>query len=99
MLSISQNSVERIRNDLFSKMQALPVRYFDRNSTGEVMSRFTTDIDNIDTMLNNSLVSLVSGAVTLIGTFVFMITTNIWLTLITVAFVPVFLFAGGGISG
>lgn len=88
MLSISQNSVERIRNDLFSKMQALPVRYFDRNSTGEVMSRYTNDIDNIDTMLNNSLVSLVSGAVTLIGTFVFMITTNIWLTLITVAFVP-----------
>ena len=50
-------------------------------------------------MLNNSLVSLVSGAVTLIGTFVFMITTNIWLTLITVAFVPVFLFAGGFIAG
>ena len=99
MLSISQNSVERIRNDLFSKMQALPVRYFDRNSTGEVMSRYTNDIDNIDTMLNNSLVSLVSGAVTLIGTFVFMITTNIWLTLITVAFVPVFLFAGGFIAG
>ena len=99
MLSISQNSVERIRNDLFSKMQALPVRYFDRNSTGEVMSRYTNDIDNIDTMLNNSLVSIVSGAVTLIGTFVFMITTNIWLTLITVAFVPVFLFAGGFIAG
>lgn len=98
MLSISQNSVERIRNDLFTKMQSLPVRYFDRNSTGEVMSRYTNDIDNIDTMLNNSLVSLVSGAVTLIGTFIFMITTNIWLTLITVAFVPVFLFAGGFIA-
>ena len=98
MLSISQNSVERIRNDLFTKMQSLPIRYFDRNSTGEVMSRYTNDIDNIDTMLNNSLVSLVSGAVTLIGTFIFMITTNIWLTLITVAFVPVFLFAGGFIA-
>ena len=98
MLSISQNSVERIRNDLFSKMQSLPVRYFDRNSTGEVMSRYTNDIDNIDTMLNNSLVSLVSGTVTLIGTFVFMITTNVWLTLITVAFVPVFLFSGGFIA-
>ena len=98
MLSISQNSVEKIRNDLFRRMQTLPVRYFDRNSTGEVMSRYTNDIDNIDTMLNNSLVSLVSGAVTLIGTFIFMITTNIWLTLITVAFVPVFIFAGGAIA-
>ena len=55
MLHISQNSVERIRKDLFDHMQTLPIRYFDRNSTGEVMSRYTNDVDNIDMMLNNSL--------------------------------------------
>ena len=98
MLSISQNSVERIRNELFAKMQTLPVRYYDRNSTGDLMSRYTNDIDNIDVMLNNSLVSLISGAVTLIGTFVFMVTTNIWLTFITLIFVPVFMFLGGFIA-
>ena len=98
MLSISQNSVERIRNELFTKMQTLPVRFYDRNSTGDLMSRYTNDIDNIDVMLNNSLVSLISGAVTLIGTFVFMVTTNIWLTLITLIFVPVFMFLGGFIA-
>ena len=90
MLTISQNSIEKIRNDLFVKLQKLPVRYFDTHPTGEVMSRFTNDVDNIDVMLNNSLTSIVSGVITLVGTLVFMITTNPWLTLITVVFVPLF---------
>ncbi|MBR2043732.1 MAG: ABC transporter ATP-binding protein [Clostridia bacterium] len=90
MLTVSQNSVEKIRTDLFKKMQALPVSYFDSHPTGEVMSRFTNDVDNIDVMLNNSLVSVFSGLITLIGTFTFMISTNWILTLITVAFVPIF---------
>ena len=55
MLTTSQGIIEKIRNDLFIKLQELPVRYFDSNPTGEVMSRFTNDIDNIDMMLNNSL--------------------------------------------
>ena len=98
MLSISQNSVEKIRNELFAKIQTLPVKFFDSHPTGEVMSRFTNDVDNIDVMLNNSLTSLVSGLITLIGTFAFMITTNIWLTLVTVAFIPLFIFGGGAIA-
>ena len=98
MLSVSQGSVQRIRNDLFEKLQKLPVRYFDSHPTGEIMSRFTNDVDNIDVMLNNSLTSIVSGAVSLIGTFLFMLTTNIWLTLITVLFVPLLVFAVGVIG-
>lgn len=98
MLSISQGAVEQIRTELFAKLQTLPVRYFDRNPTGEIMSRFTNDVDNIDTMLNNSLVQLFSGAITLIGTFLFMITTNGWLTLVTVVFVPLFAFGGSAIA-
>lgn len=98
MLSVSQNTVEKIRNDLFSKLQSLPVRFFDGNTTGEIMSRFTNDIDNIDLMLNNSMTSIVSGLITLIGTFVFMITTNWILTIITVVFIPVFLFGGAAIG-
>ncbi len=94
MLSVSQNSIQEIRNDLFSKMQKLPVRYYDSNPTGELMSRYTNDIDNIDTMLNNSLTSIISGIITLVGTFVFMILTNIWLTLITVLFIPIFIKGG-----
>lgn len=94
MLTVSQGTLERIRNDLFSKVQKLPVRFYDNNPTGEIMSRFTNDVDNIGTMLDNSLVSVISGAVTLIGTLFFMISTNLVLTLVTVVFVPIF--AKGG---
>lgn len=94
MMGVSQGIIERIRNDLFTKLQKLPVRYFDQNPTGEVMSRFTNDIDNIDVMLNNSLTSIISGTVTLLGTFVFMVTTSWILTLITIVFIPIF--AKGG---
>ncbi len=94
MLSVSQGMIERIRNDLFEKLQRLPVRYFDSHQTGEIMSRFTNDIDNIDVLFNNSLTSIVSGLVTLIGTFIFMISTSWILTLITVVFIPLFTFGG-----
>jgi len=98
MLSVSQNSIQKIRDDLFGKLQSLPVRYFDSHPTGEIMSRFTNDVDNIDVMLNNSLTSIVSGVISLIGTFVFMIATNGWLTLVTVAFIPLLVFAAGRIG-
>ena len=94
MLSISQGMIERIRNALFEKLQRLPVRYFDSHQTGEIMSRFTNDIDNIDVMINNSLTQLISGSITLVGTFIFMITTSWILTIITVVFIPLFLFGG-----
>ena len=99
MLTISQNAVEKIRNDLFIKLQRLPVRYFDTHPTGEIMSRFTNDVDNIDVMFNNSLTSIVSGVISLVGTFVFMVTTNIWLTIITVVFIPFFAIGGAKIAG
>ena len=98
MLSVSQGSVQRIRNDLFEKLQTLPVRYFDSHPTGEIMSRFTNDVDNIDVMLNNSLTSIVSGVISLTGTFLFMLTTNVWLTIVTVVFVPLLIFAVGVIG-
>lgn len=98
MLSVSQGATEAIRNDLYSKLLKLPVRYFDSTPTGETMSRFTNDVDNIDVMLNNSLTEVVSGSITLVGTFVFMITTNVWLTLITIVFIPIFARGGAAIA-
>ncbi len=98
MMAVSMGAVERIRNDLFEKMQTLPIRYFDARPTGEIMSRYTNDVDNIDVMLNNSLISVVSGIVTLVGTFIFMITTSWILTLVTVVFIPVFLMGGQAIA-
>ena len=98
MVSVSQNSIKAIRDDLFTKLQDLPVKYFDSHPTGEIMSRFTNDVDNIDVMLNNSLTSIVSGVVSLVGTFVFMVATNIWLTIITVVFIPVLVYAAAFIG-
>ena len=98
MLHISQGSIEHIRNDLFDKLQNLPVRYYDAHPTGEIMSRFTNDVDNIDMMLNHSLVSIVSGVISLVGTFFFMITTNWILTLITIVFIPIFAKLGAAIA-
>ena len=91
MVGVSRNAVQGIRRDLFKKLQKLPLRYFDSHSNGELMSRFTNDVDNIAMMLDHSVLSMISGVVTLIGTFVMMVITNIWLTLITVVFLPLFM--------
>ena len=87
-----------MRNDLFDKVQNLPVRVFDGDANGEIMSRFTNDVDNIDMMLNNTVVSLVSGAINIAGTVCMMLYTNVWLTLITACFVPIFIFGGAAIG-
>ncbi len=91
MIGVSQNAICQLRNDLFGKMQKLPVRYYDTNNHGDVMSRFTNDVDAVGEMLNNTVVQLISGTINIVGTFALMIYTNVWLTLITVAMVPVML--------
>ena len=98
MMTVSQNAVEKLRNDLFRRLQRLPVRYFDSHPTGELMSRFTNDVDAIDMMINSSATSLISGTISLVGTLALMVYTNWVLTLITLAFIPLYLF-GGGIIG
>ncbi len=98
MITVSQNAVEKIRNDLFKKLQKLPVRYFDAHPTGELMSRFTNDVDAIDMMINSTVTNLISGAISLVGTFIMMLYTSPILTLVTVAFVPLYLFGGGMIG-
>ncbi len=98
IIGVSQNAIEKIRNDLFDKLQTLPVRFYDTENNGEIMSRFTNDVDNIGMMLDNSFMSLISGSFTLVGTLVMMIYTNIWLTLLTVAFTPVFMKLGAFIG-
>lgn len=98
MLSVSMNAIENLRNDLFKKVQKLPIRAFDSDSNGSIMSSFTNDIDNIDMMLHNTIVNLISGSITLVGTLAMMIFTNIWLTLITIIFIPIFAFLAGEIA-
>lgn len=94
MLSVSQNALARIRKDLFDKLQKLPLRYYDTHSNGDIMSRFINDVDNIGVMLDNMILSLLSGVFTLIFTAVMMIKLNAWLSLVSFAFVPLFLKGG-----
>lgn len=61
MIGVSQRALIRIRKDLFDHLQDMPVRYFDTNATGDIMSRFTNDIDMIGELLNNTVIQLISG--------------------------------------
>jgi len=98
MLTVAQSALKKIRNDLFGKMQSLPVRFYDTNSNGDLMSRFTNDVDTIGMMLSNTLVQLFSGTLSIIGTLFLMLYTNIWLTIVTLVMIPVMMKAGGAVA-
>ena len=86
MVHVAQHTVAALRQDLFDRLQELPVSYYDRHQSGDLMSRFTNDIDTISEMLNSSFASIVSNVLTFVGTVVMMIVLNPWLTLITFLF-------------
>ena len=89
MLAVSQKSLRRMRNDLYRKIQTLPIKYFDTHRAGDIMSRFTNDVDTVGEMLNTTLIQIISGAITIVGTVVLMIYTNWILGLITLIMTPV----------
>lgn len=99
MISVSQGTLKRIREHLFRKVQKLPVRYFDTNPTGDIMSRFTNDVDIIGEMLNSTLVQIFSGTITLIGTLALMLYTNWVLAVVTVVVSPIIAKIGTAIAG
>jgi ATP-binding cassette subfamily B multidrug efflux pump len=92
MIIISQRTVNQLRNDLFKKLQSLPLNFFDTNSHGELMSRFTNDVDLISESLNNSLTQIFTSIITLTGTFLLMLYISPMLTLVTLVMVPLMLF-------
>ena len=98
MLTVAQNALQKIRDDLFTKMQNLPVRFYDTNNNGDLMSRFTNDVDTIGQMLSNTLVQLFSGALSIVGTLFLMIYTNLYLTVVTIIMIPLMMKAGGMVA-
>ncbi len=86
MVHVAQHTVAALRQDLFDRLQELPIRYYDRHQSGDLMSRFTNDIDTVSEMLNSSFASIISNVLTFVGTVVMMIVLNPWLTLITFLF-------------
>ena len=93
MVRVSQKVVGRIRGDLFCHVQTLPLRYFDAHTHGELMSRFTNDVDTLTEALNNSFALLIQSAIVVTGTVTMLLVLNVRLSLIVIAFLAVmFLF-------
>lgn len=99
MLNISTKTLFKIRTDLFTHMETLPIKYFDTHTHGELMSRYTNDIDTIREMLSNAVSSFISSAVTIIGVFVMMVYYSWQLTLVSIGMLFVILFLTGKIGG
>lgn len=84
MVVVSQGVLRDIRNDLFNHLETLPISYFDRNSYGDIMSRFTNDIDTLENMIAQSVQQVLSSIISIIAVFVSMLSLNIPLTLVVV---------------
>ncbi len=92
MIHISQNTIKDIRKDLFNKMQELPLKYFDSNTNGDLMSLYTNDIDNIGEAINNSLANIIYCLITFFGVIIMMLVLSPLLTLVTFIFLVIMVF-------
>lgn len=84
MVRVSERSVKDIRNELFEKVQSLEVGFFDQNTHGEIMSRFTNDTDMLSQSLSSSIPNILQSFLLFTGTFIMMFVINIKLTLLTI---------------
>lgn len=88
MIIISQKTIRRLRQELFNKIQRLPLRVFDKRQQGDLMSRMTNDIDNLNTALSQSITQIISSVLTIVGTAVMMFIINWQLALVTLIVIP-----------
>lgn len=98
MVKTAYKTTNLIRKDLFEHMQTLPLRYFDSNTHGEIMSRFTNDVDNVQMMLEQSMVQLVSSAFTFVGIVAMMIVLSPVLFGVAVLFLVIMIVAVSNIG-
>ncbi len=92
MVKVSEGTMKKIRDEMFMKMQRLPIRYFDTHSHGDIMSRYTNDIDTLSQMISQSIPEMFSVITTIIVIFIAMIVTNIYLTIVVILFFALILF-------
>lgn len=99
MIVISNTTLNNIRRDLFNKLQDLPIRYFDTHTHGEIMSRFTSDVDTLREAMSNGVTQLISATLTVTGTFIMMLVISPILTLLIVLMLLVMLLVIKTIGG
>lgn len=95
---IAQRSVARLRTDLFAKMELLPVKYFETHPLGDMMSRYTNDVDRVSDVLSDNLSDLLSSALTLFGIFFLMIYISPILTLVALIIIPLMFLSARAIA-
>jgi len=88
MSAAAQRTIRDIRTDLFGRLQELPLRYFDQRTHGELMSRLANDVENISNVLNDSVIQLISSALSIIGVATVMILINVNLALVSMITIP-----------
>lgn len=99
MIYVTQGSLRRLRDDLFAHMEKLPIRYFDTNAHGNIMSVYTNDIDTLRQMISQSMPQLLSSGITILSVFISMIRLSIPLTGVTILMVVLMLVVTGKVAG
>ena len=99
MIYITQGTMRDLRDDIFTHMESLPIKYFDTNAHGDIMSIYTNDVDTLRQLISQSIPQMVNSGVTLVITLVSMIALSVPLTVLTVLMVGVMLLAAGKIGG
>ena len=99
MAVISQGTLKKIRIQLFSKMESLPIKYFDTTPHGDIMSVYTNDVDTLRQLIGQSVPQLVNSTVTIVLTFISMVCLNIPLTILTLCMVAVMLVVASKLGG
>ena len=99
MVYVTQGTLRDLRDDMFTSMEDLPIRYFDTHSHGDIMSFYTNDIDTLRQMISQSIPQLLNSLITIVGVFVCMVTLNIPLTILTLAMVGVMLLVTKKLGG
>ena len=99
MVYVTQGVLRNLRNDMFTHMESLPIKYFDTHSHGDIMSMYTNDIDTLRQLVSQSIPQFVNSGVTVIGVIISMIVLSVPLTLVSLAMVGVVLFVTKTVAG
>ncbi|MDY3958787.1 ABC transporter ATP-binding protein [Romboutsia timonensis] len=99
MVNVSQGTMKKIRIDVFTHMESLPIKYFDTHAHGDIMSIYTNDIDTLRQMISQSIPQLVSSAATIVSVLISMIILNIPLTILTLIMVAIMVLTTGKVAG
>ena len=93
MVNVSQGTLKSLRDDMFTHMEELPIRYFDTHYHGDIMSTYTNDIDTLRQMISQSMPQFLNSIITIVSVFVSMLLLNVPLTIVTLLMIGVTLFA------